>query len=540
MNSRSPQLSEFELVRLAELAEKLRQNAITDAEVAELELMLAEVPGGREAFADLAMLTAELHHLQGRLVLPEISVESGWGRQRFWRWATLTALAACITLVSVLTWRALLPSSSRPDQLALPDQGAKSAPSAPGPAGEVVARVTRSSGPVLFVRGLAAAANDGTPLRASSYELRAGVMEVAYPSGIEFVLESPAIFELQGTNTVRLSEGKLSARVPKNAIGFTVQTPAASVVDLGTEFGVSAGRTGSEVYVFKGEVLIKTANDPVPVHLKENHASRIDQATLTPTGIEPQPQKFIRSLNEPSGGYVNQVLGLNPMAYFRMGPTHDSTLLRERTRQRDGKIVLGHSSTPWGPGRMGVALRLGGREAGTFAFVPNVPIATNNQLSVCAWVFAESRPRWASIAKNWAKDAGSNYGGQFHFGLFQDQGDLEVHVHDAAGQEVWVREETPLPVNQWQFVAFTLDGATLRLYRNGREVDSAPCSGLSTFAPNVFGIGVKLDRTGTLPERNTPGFWHGLIDELAVFHYALTPDRIEKLFQHTRDISSNP
>jgi len=82
--------------------------------------------------------------------------------------------------------------------------------------------------------------------------------------------------------------------------------------------------------------------------------------------------------------------------------------------------------------------------------------------------------------------------------------------------------------------------AALRLYRNGREVDNAPCSGLSTFAPNAFGIGVKLDRTGTLPERNTRGFWHGLIDELAVFRDALTPDRIEKLFQHTRDISSNP
>jgi len=539
MNSRSPQLSESELARLAELSEKLRNNAIPDAEVAELELMLAEVPGAREAFADLAMLTAELHHRQGRLVLPEISVESGEVRQRFRRWGTLAALAACITLVGLLAWKALLPSSGRPDQLALPDQGAKAAPGAPGPAGEVVVTVTRSSGAVLFARGLAATADDGVPLGAGSYELRAGVREAAYASGAELLIESPAIFELRGTNAIRLSEGKLSVRVPKTAVGFTVETPAASVVDLGTEFGVSAGRSGSEVYVFKGEVLIKTANDPVPVHLKENHASRIDQATLTPTGIEPQPQKFIRSLNEPSGGYVNQVLHLDPAAYFRMRPAHDATLLRERVHQRDGKIILGHSSTPWGPGKLGVALRLGGPEAGTYAVVPNFPIATNNQLSVCAWVFPESRPRWASIAKNWAKDSGTNYGGQFHFGLCQDQGDLEVHVHDAAGQEVGVREETPLPLNQWQFVAFTLDGATLRLYRNGREVGSAPCLGLSTFAPTALGIGVKLDRAGDQPEHHTAGFWNGLIDELAVFHQALAPDQIQRLFQHTRDLPSS-
>ena len=397
---------------------------------------------------------------------------------------------------------------------------------------------TRSSGAVLFARGLAATANDGDSLGAGSYELRVGLMEAAYPSGVEVLIESPATFELCGTNTVRLSEGKLSAQVPKNAVGFTVQTPAASVMDLGTEFGVSAGKTGSEVHVFKGEVLVTTTNDPVPVHLKENQASRVDQATLTTTGIEPQPHKSIRSLNEPSGGYVNQVLHLEPVAYFRMGPTHDATLLRERAHQRNGNIILGRSSTPWGPGKMGVALRLGGAEAGTYAVMPNFPKATNNQLSVCAWVFAERRPRWASIAKNWAKDVGTNYGGQFHFGLRQDQGDLEVHVHDAAGEEVWVREKTPLPLNQWQFVAFTLDGATLRLYRNGCEVGSAPCPGLSTFAPSALGIGVKLERTGSQPERHTPGFWHGLIDELAVFPHALTPSQIQKLFQSTRDLPS--
>lgn len=540
MNSRPPQLSDSDLDRLAELAEKLRHNAVTDAEVAELELTLAETPGAREAFADLAMLTAELHHLQGRLGLPEVPVVSGEIRQRFWRWATITALAACLALVSGLAWRTLVPASSRPDHPALPDEWAKSVPSASGATGQVVATVTRSSGAVLFRRGLAITANEGVSLGASGYELRAGVMQATYPSGVELLIESPADFELCGSNSVRLSEGKISARVPKSAIGFTVETPAAKVVDLGTEFGVSAGQSGSEVYVFKGEVLVKTANDPVPVHLKENHASRIDRATLTPTGIEPQPLKFIRSLNEPSGGYVNQVLHMDPVAYYRMRPMPDATLLWERMHHLDGRIVLGRSSTPWGPGKLGVALRLGGPEAGTYAFVPNFPIATNNQLSVCAWVFAESRPRWASIAKNWAKDAGSNYGGQFHFGLFQDQGDLEVHVHDAAGREVWVREETPLPVNQWQFVAFTLDGAALRLYRNGREVGSAPCPGLSTFAPTALGIGVKLDRTGTQPEHNTPGFWCGLIDELAVFHYALAPDRIETLFQHTRDIPSLP
>lgn len=255
MNNRSPQLSESELARLAELSEKLRHNALPDAEVAELELMLAEVPGAREAFASLAMLTAELHHVQGRLALPQIPVQDGEVHQRFRGWGTLTALAASVALVSFLSWRLQLPSHNRADQSAPPDQGANAVPRASRPVGEAMVTVIRSSGAVLFARGLAATANDGDPLSAGRYDLRAGLMEVAYPSGVEVLIESPATFELRGTNTVRLSEGRLSARVPKNAVGFTVETPAASVVDLGTEFGVSAGKTGSEVHVFKPEVI---------------------------------------------------------------------------------------------------------------------------------------------------------------------------------------------------------------------------------------------------------------------------------------------
>jgi hypothetical protein len=149
-------------------------------------------------------------------------------------------------------------------------------------------------------------------------------------------------------------------------------------------------------------------------------------------------------------------------------------------------------------------------------------------------VRAESRPRWASIAKNWAKDQGANYGGQFHFGLWHDEGSLEVHVHDAAGREVGARDSVPLPLGEWQFVAFTLDGTMLRLYRNGREVAATPCTGLTPSAPSALALGVKLDASGARPERNTPGFWDGTLDELAVFHRPLDAADILSLYDAAR------
>ena len=107
-------------------------------------------------------------------------------------------------------------------------------------------------------------------------------------------------------------------------------------------------------------------------------------------------------------------------------------------------------------------------------------------------------------------------------------------MHDAAGQEVGVRDTEPLPIGEWQFVAFTLDGSTLRLFRNGREVASAPCIGLTQVAPAALALGAKLDTAGPTPARSTPGFWDGVLDEVAIFHRALNADQLFTLYEAAR------
>ena len=90
------------------------------------------------------------------------------------------------------------------------------------------------------------------------------------------------------------------------------------------------------------------------------------------------------------------------------------------------------------------------------------PQAEGNQLSVVAWVTARSRPRWASIAKNWA---GADDRGQFHFGLYWDSGELEAHIQDSSGKEITVKDTVPLPL---KYVA------SCRICR--RRVDAAALS----------------------------------------------------------------
>ncbi len=98
-----------------------------------------------------------------------------------------------------------------------------------------------------------------TKLTAGSLELTSGGVRLLFLQGTEVIVHGPAKFELQSPTCMRLLAGKLTAEVNHDATGgFTVNTPSASVVDLGTEFGVSVGEDGStETHVLRGRVQIK-------------------------------------------------------------------------------------------------------------------------------------------------------------------------------------------------------------------------------------------------------------------------------------------
>jgi Concanavalin A-like lectin/glucanases superfamily len=267
-----------------------------------------------------------------------------------------------------------------------------------------------------------------------------------------------------------------------------------------------------------------------PLHLTSGKAARIDFLTGMPSGIDLDEQRFLRRLDAIPGSYTQRLLEMQPAAYFPMEPSGNGTFLKDLGPHGvDAQIFFGHTSEPvWAPGKVGLALALGGPAQQTYASAELYPQAEGDQLSVVAWVNATSRPRWASIAKNWA---GGEDWGQFHFGLYYDSGELEAHIQDSSGKEITVRDQVALPLGIWHHVAFVADGSTLRLYRDGREIDSAPYRELRR-DPRIkaLAIGTKLNLQGDAPEERDFNMWDGRLDELAIFNYAVSPEQIRQLF----------
>jgi hypothetical protein len=91
-----------------------------------------------------------------------------------------------------------------------------------------------------------------------SVYLTKGRARISMSSGAEVVLRSPCFVTLAAADKMQLEEGVLTAQVAEWGHGFTVNTAAMSVVDLGTKFAVAADSRGvSEAHVLDGQVRIQ-------------------------------------------------------------------------------------------------------------------------------------------------------------------------------------------------------------------------------------------------------------------------------------------
>jgi len=90
----------------------------------------------------------------------------------------------------------------------------------------------------------------GQPVR-----IEKGRAEVVYDSGAKVVIAGPAFLTIDDDNAAKLAEGRATVHVAPSAVGFTIETTAASIVDLGTEFGVAVDESKTvDVQVFTGSV----------------------------------------------------------------------------------------------------------------------------------------------------------------------------------------------------------------------------------------------------------------------------------------------
>ena len=158
----------------------------------------------------------------------------------------------------------------------------------------------------------------GSELRSGILSLKKGFAKFKFNKGAEVVIEGPADFELLTDEQMMLLSGKLSAKVPGRAKGFIVQTPTATIVDYGTEFGVEVDETTNTTvtHVFAGLVELRDSSDPARFktseRLKAGMAASVRNGRISKV-YRSVPEQFITEL--PSE-YEMLILESRPDAYW--------------------------------------------------------------------------------------------------------------------------------------------------------------------------------------------------------------------------------
>jgi hypothetical protein len=119
-------------------------------------------------------------------------------------------------------------------------------------------------------------------------QLEKGIAQITYFNGAVVLIEGPAFFTVDSPKSGFLSRGKLTARADtEQSRQFSIVTPDARFVDLGTEFGVKIDEKGrAAVAVFAGKVnaeaKLADGRWTAPISLRKGEAVVCEGNKFTP------------------------------------------------------------------------------------------------------------------------------------------------------------------------------------------------------------------------------------------------------------------
>ncbi len=378
----------------------------------------------------------------------------------------------------------------------------------------------------------------GAEIRVRRVRLSEGYAELRLANGVHLVLEAPVDMEIKGRRGVALNSGRLVARVPEKATGFTVVTPSSEVVDLGTAFGVAVDDCGSsEICVLEGEIKARGCTTQEYVRMVQNEACSFDTHRQIRM-IRSDPARFMRALPGRSAD--------NP-DYLHWSFDGDGAIAVCGGRGIRGRLYDGHLKS-FGegtgplrqPGVFGKSLYFNGTDAYVETDFPGIGGSAPRTVAFWARV-PEGAIRHSGYAMIcWGLMApGSAW--QISANPFEPEGPPgRIRIGTKVGMVIGTRD---LRDNRWHHIAIVMYGGEeadtsthILVYVDGQlektsrksiaEISTALDSGKSQRLR--FGRNLGF-RTGS--EAIADKFFNGWLDEVYIFDAALEQDQIQRLIK---------
>ncbi len=366
--------------------------------------------------------------------------------------------------------------------------------------------------------------NIGSELTTEKYHyLSRGLVKLELLQGTEVVIESPAEFKLESDNQVLLLAGKLSAVVPKHATGFTVRTPEATVVDHGTEFGVSVDEKGrTEAHVFAGCVDLRVGVN-IDEQISPENILRLNAgqsgavADNSVKRISLKTDKFIRAI--PTSLYEIAVKRSKPLAYWQFNDIAKGAVNTIQPTEFLGEPqgVLQFAEVSVHSQNKSSALHL---NSDSFIKVALGNIPASGYSWVC-WLNVQQEGPQTILA--------TRIGGSERRLMLTADLKLQQSLYNAysSKHDVVAVSDSTIEKGRWYHIAFTATSNEDKLiYINGvLQGENDQMGEVVSLYPEFY-IGADCP---DLPNQN-PRF-NGFIDELSIYNRVLEPAEISNLYQ---------
>ena len=286
----SPSSTDYDGAQLRQLISAWCDGAVEEADLRRLEATLAASNAGRQIFIALMHIHAQMHgqsmaqeyqeysakiipFLQNpaelpvfppvwhpRNVLQTVLQRTG----RFYRWGWAALLLIGIVGWSVSQWMRGPTPPTTAKILSVNQDHSQERVSTPDQPREVLAWVTEHSDDCQWLLDKGGQTQCELPRRVrrgDTIRTTQGTMKLTFNNGTIVTLHGPALFQVMSDMRARVLLGTVTAHVAAGAEGFSILAPRATVIDLGTEFGVQVNEVGAtDVVVFKGEVNLDYMN----------------------------------------------------------------------------------------------------------------------------------------------------------------------------------------------------------------------------------------------------------------------------------------
>ncbi|MCX7922997.1 MAG: stalk domain-containing protein [Clostridia bacterium] len=234
---------------------------------------------------------------------------------------------------------------------------------------------------------------------------------------------------------------------------------------------------------------------------------RLYNYALSPTEVEATFNEIAKGtgrylINKPS----------NLVAYYKF----DNDLIDYSGFKNDGTALGGQNGLTFANAIAGKGIKLDGS---SYVEVKDSDSLDLDKFTFAAWLYKDGDDRNFPVLSKLGSSLDSD---SSSYDLFDYDSHPAIKLFDEYGNNSTFYSEYDVDIEGWYFITATYDGKSLKIYHNGDLKDNK-----SFAAPLYYSSGSLL--IGSSIEGET-AFFKGMMDELRIYNYALTPEEVKALY----------